>query len=201
MQQWNESETVCGLLAGDPEAWTALYQHFSESIWRQVARLIGNRPSDVEDIVQETFLAAARSATNYDPDRGDLQSWLAGIARHQVGNYFRNRKRDARLDVGGDLRPAVVARIAAWLDGRAMSPDKITESSEVAAIVRTVLANINDDYRSLLIARYHDEMSAEQIAVQQATSAGAVRSKLVRARAAFRAEIVRHGYVDEGKTS
>ena len=45
----------------------------------------------VADIVQESFLAAAATARQFDPDRGTLWSWLAGIAHHRVSAFWRRK--------------------------------------------------------------------------------------------------------------
>ena len=58
--------------------------------------------------------------------------------------------------------------------------------ADLAALVRQTLTELNDDYGSLLAAKYLDEESVEQIAAAERTTATAVRSKLARARRAFR---------------
>jgi len=57
---------IAGLRRGDPDAWRQLYDALAERLWREVARRLGPRPADVADVVQETMLAAAKSARNYD---------------------------------------------------------------------------------------------------------------------------------------
>ena len=66
------SDDVAGLQSGSPEAWGALYESYSVRVWRYVARLLGSNHDAVADAVQETFLAAARSASTFDPDRGSI---------------------------------------------------------------------------------------------------------------------------------
>ncbi|HUR54334.1 MAG TPA: sigma factor, partial [Gemmataceae bacterium] len=82
-----------GLRDGNPDAWRALYDAFAERVWRSVARVLGPNAADVADVVQETMLAAARSARGYDPSKGDLWNWVWGIARLQVALHFRKRQR------------------------------------------------------------------------------------------------------------
>ena len=85
-----------GLRAGNPDAWRALFETYSEPVWRYVARLMGGQSHDVADVVQETFLAAARSAHNYDSQRGTLWMWLCGIASRQIKlHYRRNGQRNS----------------------------------------------------------------------------------------------------------
>src|SRR5262245_60972344 len=97
MDETQEREVARGLREGDADAWRLLYDAYAERVWRAVARLMGAESADVADVVQETFLAAARSATAYDPWRGSLWLWLWGIARHHVALHYRKEKRHERL--------------------------------------------------------------------------------------------------------
>src|SRR5437016_1418205 len=81
-----------GLRAGKIEAWQALYDAYAERVWRAAARLLGPDCTDVADVVQETMMAAARSAAAFDPKRGSLWVWLSGIARNHVALHFRKQE-------------------------------------------------------------------------------------------------------------
>ena len=181
-----DGQIVDGLRVGDPDAWAALYQTHFDVVWRSVARLVGPNSADIADVVQETFLAAARSVESYDPKRGSLQLWLSGVARNHAGNHLRERRRRQRLREGGDLAADVAERLAQWLDGRDLAPPVALAAAEQAEAVRDVLAELPKDYSSLLVAKYCDNATAEMIARAEGSSAGAIRSKLARARRAFR---------------
>jgi RNA polymerase sigma-70 factor (ECF subfamily) len=56
---------------------------------------------------------------------------------------------------------------------------------ELAGAVRNVLTELPIDYETLLIAKYLDDLSIDELAGQEDCSAVAVRSKLARARRAF----------------
>jgi DNA-directed RNA polymerase specialized sigma24 family protein len=79
-----EQEIAKGLQKGDRQAWLQLYEACAESLWQNVARLMGYDCSAVPDVVQEAFLAAARSAKNFDSRQGSLWIWLWGIARRRI---------------------------------------------------------------------------------------------------------------------
>ena len=97
MNEQQERAIAQGLRAGDPEAWRTFYDTFCERVWRTAARRIGANSADVADVVQETFLAAARSAGQFDPERGPLWAWLTGILRNQVALQFRKKQRHERI--------------------------------------------------------------------------------------------------------
>ena len=94
MDDQQDREIARGLRDGKTEAWSALYETYFDQVWRWVARMIGPNSADVGDVVQETFLAAARSARTYDPARGPLG---------RADLVSRLRRDDS---VGGHTRPS-----------------------------------------------------------------------------------------------
>ena len=191
MDELAERDVVRGLREGRPDAWRALYDAFAERVWRGVARLLGPSSAEVADVVQETMLAAARSARTFDGSRGSLWQWLWGIARIQTALHFRKRERhDARKQAGVWLA-ASNGRLTGWLDGDGADPSALLETAELATLVRTTLLELSDDYEMLLTAKYLDGDSIELIAGRERSTGEAVRSKLARAREAFRQAFTR----------
>lgn len=187
MDDQHERDVALGLRQGKIEAWRALYEAHAEQVWRAVARLLGPSSTDVADVVQETFLAAARSAAGYDPARGSLWVWLWGIARNQVALHYRKQGRLDRLRRAGDWLASCDGTLLRYLHGReGTPPDEALASAELAALVRATLAELPEEYGLLLTAKYLDGRPVEDIARQTRATPTAVRSKLARARQAFR---------------
>ena len=179
-----------GLRSGDPDAWRQLYDAFAERVWRGVARLLGPHPADIADVVQETMLAAARSVRNFDGAKGSLWNWLWGIARTQVALHFRQRRRHDRWKWDALTRP----------EGTEALHESGIEINEVAEAVRAALGELPAEYEQLLTAKYSDGDSVERIAGRERLTETAVRSKLARARAAFRAAYLRMNRHDRNTT-
>ncbi len=184
-------EVARGLREGRPDAWRTLYDAFAERVWRAVARALGPNSADVADVVQETMIAAARSARTFDEASGSLWNWVWGIARLQVALHFRKQKRHDQLKHAGDWLAASAGRLAHWLDGIDEAPTSLLETAELAMLVRLALSELSDEYESLLTAKYLDGDSVELIAEREHTTEMAVRSKLARAREAFRKVFLR----------
>lgn len=186
MDDSQEQQLAQGLREGRIEAWHALYDAYAQPIWQAVARLLGPASADVADVVQETFLAAARSARSYDAQRGTLWQWLVGIARNHVALHFRKRERQERLRSAERWLAAGNGQLARWLEGCDERPWEAMASAELATLVRAALSELSAEYASLLTARYLDEVSIEQLADAERATPAAVRSKLARARRALR---------------
>jgi RNA polymerase sigma-70 factor (ECF subfamily) len=180
MDQTQQRVIAQGLRTGQPEAWRDFYDAFAERVWRDVARLLGPNSADVADVVQETFLAAARSARGFDPAKGSLWAWLWGIAHHHAALHLRKQARRDRLTELAALN----GRLKRWLDGDE-AIDKLHEK-ELAEHVRLILAELPAEYGAVLTAKYLDEVPVEQLAREERCSEVAIRSRLARARAAFR---------------
>ncbi|MGL6075907.1 MAG: RNA polymerase sigma factor [Fimbriiglobus sp.] len=171
MDSGDEDWIVRGLKAGQTDAWTQLYDQHAGRVWRVVARYLRS-PEAVADVVQETFLMAAKSAKNYDPSRGCLWAWLWGIARTQTKNHLRREAKHA------NPRPRE--------PDPSPSPLLLLLDHEQADCVRQTLLELPEDYERLLTAKYFLDESTTDIAFREKISEHACKSKLARAREAFR---------------
>ena len=169
--------------AGDRGAWEQIYDRYSHDLWRYVARLLGNSSETVTEVVQEVFLAAAKGARTFDPERGTWWSWLTGIAHRQVAEHYR---RQARIQRGTQL---AIKHHSTRLNERmtcSSNPVELLEQKEMADIVRSLLCELSEEYAALLAAKYMDLSSVEEIRRRFGGTSDSIRSKLRRARAEFR---------------
>src|SRR5215475_258923 len=79
----SDAELLWLMLAGDEQAFTALYRRHKGLVYR-FALLMSGRASVAEEVTQEVFLALLRKGRRYDPARGSLKAYLCGAARNQV---------------------------------------------------------------------------------------------------------------------
>ncbi|MHC4449739.1 MAG: RNA polymerase sigma factor [Planctomycetota bacterium] len=125
-----------------------------------VARALLRNESDVEDAVQETYVAALQS----DPPRtGRVRPWLGGIARNVARNLRRTRTRRRR-------REEAVARPDR---AAAQSTEKLRWQQRV---VEEVLA-LESKYRDVLLLRYYEELPPREIAKQLDLPVNTVRTQ------------------------
>jgi RNA polymerase sigma-70 factor (ECF subfamily) len=183
MEPWSEQETAGALRRGDRAGWLRLYDHYAERLWQTVARQMRGERDAVADVVQETFMAAARAARQFDPARGTLWLWLWGIARNQMALHFRRRAGEQRAAAAA----AAGCNLREWIQGRDPMPHDVLEAGEAAHAVRVALARLSDEHAFVLIAVHLEDLPAPQVAEMLGRSPQAVRSMAVRAREAFRA--------------
>jgi RNA polymerase sigma-70 factor (ECF subfamily) len=188
---------IRGLRGGDRNAWATLYDSYSEDVWRYAARLVGGDEAAVADVVQETFLAAARSAATFDESRGALWGWLTGIVHHQAAAHWRAA---TRVDRVRQLAETGAAEIRHLLD-EAEPLDAVWERRELGDLVRLVLTELTPAYAALLTGKYLDGRTLEELASDWGCSVDAIKSKLARARREFRAKFRVAGQTRTGPVS
>jgi RNA polymerase sigma-70 factor (ECF subfamily) len=191
MDKPTETEIAEGLRQGNRDAWLTLYDLYAEKVWRNVARLMGTDAASVGDVVQETFLAAARSAGHFNPRRGSLWVWLWTIAKRQVALHYRKGRQRSALVQAQKWWASLNGQKDEWLQGNEKPPAEVLESRELAELVRCTLEELPAEYQVLLMAKYMDGAAVEEIADQMNGSRVAIRSKLARARRAFRGVFTR----------
>lgn len=134
-----DAELLARVASGEIGALGELYDRHQASVRRFVARTTGGA-EDVDDLVHQTFLAAAKSAGRYD-GRPSCRPWLVGIA---VQHLKRRRQSFAHLlSVLGSLRHGRISTVDprstlhAWTDvDRALA--RLSEAKRITFLMAEV---------------------------------------------------------------
>jgi RNA polymerase sigma-70 factor (ECF subfamily) len=85
---------------GDEGAFRALYRRHNPTVYRFVLRMVGGDTAEAEDVMQETWLRAARALERFRWQSA-LSSWISGIALNRVRELARKKKRSL-VEVDGE---------------------------------------------------------------------------------------------------
>jgi RNA polymerase sigma-70 factor, ECF subfamily len=134
---------------------------------------------DVEEIVQETLLTAWDCLPMFK-GRSKLFSWVCGIARHEIGDFYRKKK----------IKEVVFSRLPFLKEivSKALGPELAYQELEMKRKILKTFKSLSEGYWQVLRLKYVEEMSVKEIAFQLCISAKAVESRLSRAREAFKKE-------------
>lgn len=146
---------------------------------RLVHRLLGWSSAEVEDVVQEVFLAAMTRRSQF---RGEaaLATWLAAIAVNRCRSHQRGLGRRLRLLAG------LASRTRELL---APPPEEGLQEREMLAEVRKAVRELPARAREVVVLRYLEGFSPEQTAEALGLSRGAVEVRLHRARRRLKARL------------
>ncbi len=172
-------------LAGDTDAFGRLVRRHQDRLYGTLTHLLGS-PQDALDVAQEAFVLAWQNLASF---RGDsaFYSWLFRIAHNAAASFRRRDRRPSR-----------------WLDGqRDLQVDEPADPSpandpaagmvidERRLLVQAALADLPDDYRTVLVLKEMDGLSYEEIAAVLDCPIGTVRSRIHRARTELKEKLVR----------
>ena len=165
-------ELLAKVVAGDAAAVRTLLDNAGDVLYGFVFARVGGDAAAAEDVVQETFLEAVRSSHTF---RGDaaLRTWLCAIARRRLARYYEAERRNELSHSG--LR----------LVGAEKQADEAAEVERRDEVVRA-LGALPPLHRQVLVLKYLDERSVEDIAAELGRSRVQVQSLLQRARTGLR---------------
>ena len=188
--------TLARARAGDGEAFRELIGPYRAELQAHCYRILGS-VADAEDVLQEALLAAWRSLGRFDGR--SLRAWLYRVATNRCLNYLRDESRrpqPADLPNQGAAWTGLVRSDDPWwlepypdalLDNAAAGPEARYDARESIALSFVAgLQHLPPQQRVVLVLRDVLGFPAAEVAEILGTTAAAVNSALIRARAGLR---------------
>jgi RNA polymerase sigma-70 factor, ECF subfamily len=172
-----------GLKRRDAELLDRLIVQYQHRLLRYLLFLTGNREMS-EDIFQETWMRVLTRGTQYN-GAARFDTWLFTIARNLVIDLRRKRTMaslEAMCENDGDDRPFEIA-------SDEPTPFDRYQSSENGQRVTAALLTLDPLHREVLVLRFHEELSLEEIAQVTHAPLSTVKSRLYRGMAALKPRI------------
>jgi RNA polymerase sigma-70 factor (ECF subfamily) len=153
--------------------------------YSMAVRLTGN-PVEAEDLMQETYVKAWRGFEGYMPDRPFL-NWILRIMQRA---YLDMRRRSNPVRDAGSLLAMVSPKDGTLQEIEIADPSADAEDmmlhEEFISELRGALAELPAVYRRAIELRDLEGLTYEEIALQQGTTVGTVRSRIHRGRKILR---------------
>lgn len=162
--------TVARAQKGDADAFEQLVNTYRDQVFRLALRMCGNE-TDADEAAQDAFLSAWKGLPNF---RGDSQfsTWLYQLTTHAAIDLLRRQKRRGETD---DITEISVA-------DPAPGPQQQAERTETCQAVRAAVLALPAEQRQVVVLRYMEELSYEEIAAALKLPPGTVKSRLNRAK-------------------
>jgi len=174
----SDEQLVLRYRQGDNGAFEELVGRYRGKLFYFLARFLGDR-SLAEDIFQETFLQVHLSVGGFDIQRR-LKPWLFTIAANKARDAMRSRRRRnmAELDaeVSGDDGEA--RRYVDLMAGDSPQPSETLSNRERASDVMSIVRQMPENLREVLLLAYFEEFAYKEIAEILAVPLGTVKSRL-----------------------
>ncbi len=182
----DDDELIAAIASGGDD--TALRELFSRHAPWLAARLRRALPPvDVEDVLQETFIAVWQNAKTYQA-RGTPNAWLWVIARNQAAMLLRKRGQPPVPLPGDDTRTS------------ADPAEAVLARAELAAATQALSGADRLAEREVWRLLYVEDRPVAEVAELTGVPEGTVKSRAHRARRLLRAALGGGTHTEEGGT-
>jgi len=173
----------------DRNVFALLVGRYEIRLRRYIARLGSNDPEVVKDILQESFIKVYVNLNDYDPSLS-FSAWLYRIVHNETINHFRKQKNRPRtIEKEEDLE--LFEKIADELD-----IEEQVDRARTEANIQKALGGLEEHYRDVLILRFFEEKSYDEISDILKIPSGTVATYVSRAKAKLRDVLKRSGIND-----
>ena len=181
----NGASSYHRFLNGDWNGLREITEEYYSGLVHYLNRYLNNM-QNAEEMAEETIFTLAVKRPAYTPE-AEFKTWLFQIGRNLTLKYLRKNKREM-LYAPEDL--------AGYAQGGSGDLSELIREEE-EGMLRSALTRIKDEYRQVIMLKYYEKMSAEEIGAVMNRSKHSVNGLLKRAKAALKEELKREGYHHE----
>ena len=156
------------LAGGDMDAAAELYDRYAAQVLGLARRILRN-DGDAEEVAQDVFAQAWRTAKSFDASRASLGGWLLMMTRTRA--IDRLRARQSRPDLSAPPVPD------AFPSAQAPAIEQVL-SDEQARQIRGALAELPDAQRQALELAYYEGLTHAEIAARLIEPLGTVKTRI-----------------------
>jgi RNA polymerase sigma-70 factor (ECF subfamily) len=174
----NDFNLVAKAKEGDQKAFAEIMQRYKDSIYFMALKMVNNI-DDAMDLTVETFAKAFENLDKYKPEYA-FSTWLFRISTNNSIDFIRKK----RLNVISLNTLFKEEGEDKYLQVRAegLNPEEISIRKQESEKLKNMVEQLPLRYRTLIVLRYYDELSYEEIAQQMDIPLGTVKAQLFRAR-------------------
>ena len=176
----SDEQLIKNFLNGDDGGFESLLKKYLKPVYNFLYRLTGDT-SVLDDLAQETFIKTWRNIKKFNLDRS-FKTWLYAIAKNTAYDYFKKRKTipfSNFIDAEGNNKLENISEDE-------ILPPELLEKADTAKELETALTKISDQYQIILLMRYKDDFSLQEIAEILNLSYNTVKSQHQRGLKALR---------------
>ncbi len=165
--------------AGDQSAYAELMKRYREPVYYMLLKMIKNT-DDADDLTIEAFGKAFNRIHQYSPTYA-FSTWLFKIASNNCIDFIR-KKRVFLTSIDHAYTNKDGESIGIEFDSGNPDPEEVYIKQQKVKTMREVVERLKPRYRDLIVKRYFEELTYDEIADEMELPLGTVKAQLFRAR-------------------
>lgn len=165
--------------AGDQSAFAELMQRYREPVYYMLLKMIKNT-DDADDLTIEAFGKAFNRIHQYSPTYA-FSTWLFKIASNNCIDFIR-KKRVYLTSMDHAYTNKDGESVGIEVDSGLPDPEEVYIKQQKVKAMREVVDKLKPRYRDLIIKRYFEELTYDEIVEEMDLPLGTVKAQLFRAR-------------------
>ena len=188
-----DEKLVAASLEGDLSAFDEIVRRHQTMITRCLFRFCPHQ-SDLEDLVQETFVKAFRKLSSWQAT-APFENWVRKIAYNTGYDFYRKNARNPAsiTEIKSDEHDDEIARLS--------EPETQRRTYEMTEQVQKALSLLNAEDRTLLTLQYLEELPLAEIAEKMDWGLSKTKVKSFRARKKLKKLLINHGIAQETEST
>jgi RNA polymerase sigma-70 factor (ECF subfamily) len=180
-----DQEILDRILGGETELFGILYDRYANKVYRKCLSIVKDQ-STAQDLVHDIMIKVFTSLPKFQ-GRSKFGSWVYAITYNKCIDFVRNRKKVGEVELDDD-REGIEddSEEMPYADIVAMKADRLRE----------LMWELQEVDRVVLLMKYQDELSVQEIEEALDIKSSAVKMRLKRARERLKA-LYRERYGDD----
>jgi len=163
------------LSLADPDKFSYIINRYQDKLGRYLRRLGARNEEDIQDLLQDIFLKVYLNLNDFDQNL-KFSSWIYRIAHNQVISNFRKKQ------VRPEAHSFPIDSVGFDILADDVAIDKLSDIHLSQDVIREALEKISVKHREILILKFFEDKSYEEISDILKKPQGTVASLLNRAK-------------------
>ena len=182
----NSDEELVKLTLVNQDNFLFIMKRYESKLLRYILRISGIKKEDAEDLLQEVFIKVYENLNDFD-QKLKFSSWIYRITHNMVIDNFRKMKvRPAIANFNEDINNKILANIKSDFD--------IFKEIDIKYLregIEKVLKKMDRNYKEVLVLRFFEDKSYEEISDILKKPTGTVSTLINRAKKQFKNEFIK----------
>jgi len=181
----NQDLLIDHILKGNQSQFIELIKPYYERLYLKAYSIVKDK-NEAKDVLQDAFISAYLALPKFKKE-SNIYTWLYRIVVNKALDHLKSKKREANY-VNPDINPYAEMEKSLFLEEKIQQKQ---EQNELYEYLIYIIDKLDYKYKEMIIMRYFDGLTYEEIAEIKAIRLGTVKSRLHKAKELLKKELLK----------